>query len=117
MIKGHCFQVTYHDDVTVIHLDSTSLDNVNFQWSDALVEFVEQQRPRRLVVNLELVDRIQSVAIGALIRLDKRMRAYSGQLRLCGMHRDLRQVFKVTKLDGAVFRIFDSCRLARESFA
>ena len=56
------------------------------------------------------------MAIGALRRVDECVRAYSGQIRLSGMPAAVREVLKITKLDGGVFQIFDSCRSARESF-
>jgi anti-sigma B factor antagonist len=116
MAEEDHFRVTYDGEVTVVHVDALPPDNVGCPWANPLVEFVEQHKPTKLVVDFEAVAKFPSVAIGALLRVDKRVRAYSGQLRLAGMRPDVREVFKITRLDGSVFQILDSCRLARESF-
>ena len=116
MTEENRFQVTYHGDVPVIHLETSTPGTVSCEWADPLMEFVEQHKPRRIVVDFETVTRFSAAAIGALIRVEKRVRDYSGRIRLSGMHPDVREVFKITRLDGSVFKILDSYPLARASF-
>ena len=109
-------RVECHGEVTEISLDAPPMDNTIYEWSNALVATVEEIKPKRLVVSFEFVNRLPSAAIGTLLRMHKRIQPYCGQLRLCGMRADVREVFKIMGLDGPVFKIFDSCRSARESF-
>jgi anti-anti-sigma factor len=116
MADENHFQITHDGDVTVIRFETSPPANVALPWADPLVEFVEQQQPKKLLLDFEAVTRFPSATIEALLRVDKRVRAYSGQMRLCGMCREVREVFKITRLDENVFQIFDSCRSARRSF-
>jgi anti-anti-sigma factor len=103
--------------LTVIHADALLLERgVIFEWSDALAEFIEREKPGKLLVSFEQVKRFSSEAIGALIRAHRRVQAYSGQLKLCGLDPVARAMFRTANLDGTVFEIFDSCQQARESF-
>jgi anti-anti-sigma factor len=111
------FQVTRHGDLTVIQLDGLFLDRaVIFEWSDALAEFLEKEKPGKLLMSFEQVKRFSSEAIGVVIRANRRVQAYSGQLKLCGLDPVIRDMFRTANLDGTVFEIFDSCGQARDSF-
>lgn len=83
--------------------------------SDDLVQFVEQQKPTALVLSLKRVARYSSEAIGGLIRLERRVRALGGRVKLC-MNAELRELFKVTRLDGTLFEIYESESDAVASF-
>jgi anti-anti-sigma factor len=116
MAEEEGFRVTDDGDVTVIQLETTPLASAVCPWADPLAEFIDHRQPQKIVVDFQAVTSFPSMAIGALRRVDKRVREYSGQLRLCGMPRAVREVFKITKLDGSVFQIFDTFHSARESF-
>lgn len=64
----------------------------------ALVDACDDQPPR-LVVNLERVAYIDSSGIGTLVEVYRRVKAYDGQLVLCGLSERVRGVFEITKLD------------------
>ena len=109
-------RVECHGEVTEISLDAPPMDDTIYEWSNALVATVEETQPKKLLVNFEFIDRLPSMAIGALLRVHRRIQAYSGQLRLCGMHAKVRELFTLVGLDGTIFKIFDSRRSAIESF-
>jgi len=83
--------------------------------SDDLVQFVQEEKPQAIVLSLKRVSRYSSEAIGGLIRMERRVRASGGRVKLC-MNADLRELFKVTHLDGTLFEIYDSESDAVASF-
>ena len=110
-------QVTQHDDVTVIHPASSINDrSMIIEFQDQLTTYVEQNRPKKLQVNFEYVKFFGSEGLSALIRAQRRVNDYDGQMNLCGMTDELRKVFQICKLDGTVFQIYDSCRDASAAF-
>ena len=66
-----------------------------------------QEKPARLVINLEDVSYIDSSGIGTLVEVFRRVKGYQGQLSLCGLNERVYSVFEITKLDH-FFKIFDS---------
>lgn len=83
--------------------------------ADDLVEYVQKEKPTAIVVSLKRVTRYSSEAIGGLIRMERRVRAQGGRVKLC-MNHELRELFKVTRLDGTLFDIYDSESDAVASF-
>ncbi len=110
------FQVEHHDDVTVVQLKSSYEDGAACPWAAPLEEFISERKPEKVLVDFEHVTRFPSQGIESLLRVDSRVRDYGGQIRLCGMLRAVRDVFKIADLDGRVFRILDSFRSAKKSF-
>jgi anti-sigma B factor antagonist len=83
--------------------------------ADDLVEYVKEAKPGNVVVSLKRVTRYSSEAIGGLIRLERRVRAQGGRVKLC-MNNELRELFRVTRLDGTLFEIYESESEAVASF-
>lgn len=111
MSDASVLQVTQHGDVTVIHPGTSIAERGRIiEFGDELTKFVEENKPQRLQINFEYVKIFVSEGISALIRAQKRVNDYGGKMNLCGMSKDLRQIFKICRLDGPVFDIYDSCR-------
>ena len=89
--------------------------NVINDLADDLIDYVRQEKPANLVVSLKRVTRYSSEAIGGLIRMERRVRAEGGRVKLC-MNNELRELFKVTRLDGTLFEIYSSESDAVASF-
>jgi anti-sigma B factor antagonist len=68
-----------------------------------LVRLVEVDGAERLVLDFSRVEFMSSAALGQLIILDKKLKARGGQLVLCHLRPELREIFVLTKLD----RLFD----------
>lgn len=83
--------------------------------ADDLIEYVAAEKPTQMVLTLKRVTRYSSEAIGGLIRVERRMRAQGGRIKLC-MNQELRELFKVTRLDGTLFEIYESESEAVASF-
>jgi anti-sigma B factor antagonist len=104
-------------DVCVVKfVDKRILDEQNIQTiGEQLFELVETDGKRKLVLNFENVEYLSSAALGKLINLNKKVRAVSGQLRLCCIKPDIYEVFEITKLN-KVFQIHDDEQGAVEAF-
>jgi len=83
----------------------------------AIVAFVEQERPHRLIVDFVNVRRFSSETINALLRARRRLVEYQGEMRLCGMRPEVREVFRLMRLDGTVFDVFEDRTEATRDFA
>lgn len=60
---------------------------------------VERSRCRRLVVDCSGVEMVSSHTLGRLLVLQRRMRKSGGDLVLCGLRDEVRQMLSWTKLD------------------
>jgi anti-sigma B factor antagonist len=101
-------------DVTVVHLIDTRaavmelLDLLDNAIGDGLID--------RLAINFGSIQQVSSAALGKLIKLMNRASSVRGKLKLCGLHPDLRHVFRITRLD-RVFDIHETEAEALASFA
>ena len=64
-----------------------------------LDDLVDKRDQRRLVLDMSKVSQFSSAALGMLISLEDRTAKRKGKLILCGLRPDIRQVFKITKLE------------------
>ena len=96
-------RITVEDvgDVAVVQfVDKKILDEQNIQLiGDDLFKLIDELGRRKLLLNFSNVDFMSSAALGKLIRLDQRMKAVGGKVIMCGISKDIMQVFVLTKLD------------------
>jgi len=78
----------------------------------ALVSACEE-KPKRLVVNLESVSYLDSSGIGTLVEVFRRVNGYGGVLVLCGLNDRVHSVFEITKLD----KFFKICATEAEALS
>ena len=112
------FEVSHQGSVTVLKLISHDLMDhlLSNELQTAVVAFVEQDRPQNLLVDFNDMRRFSSETINALLRARKRLAAYQGEMKLCGMRPEIRDVFRVMRLDGTVFEIYDTVEQALAAF-
>jgi len=103
------------DDVTVVQFTERKiLDELSIkETGEELFELVDVHGKRRLLLNFQHVEFLSSAALGKLITLNKKIRATKGELRLCCIHPDIAEVFRITKLD----KLFDLCETEEEALA
>ena len=100
----------------VILLDQEILDEITInEITESLFAVVADKAPVKLLLNFKTVRYLSSSALGALIRINKRIGETQGEFRLCQIKSSLLDIFKITKLD-KVFEIFDDAQSARGSF-
>jgi anti-sigma B factor antagonist len=94
------------DGVTVVSfVESKIVTEENIQEvGDQLYSLVEDEGHKNLLLNFGNVQYLSSAALGKLINLKKKVASVKGKLKLCCIHPDLLEVFRITRLD-QVFEI------------
>ncbi len=88
-------------DVTVVNLhDSSILDTQQVdELGEELNKLVDERACKKIVIDFSKVKFLSSSALGVLIRMQKKAREIKGRVILCGLKKELLQVFKITSLD------------------
>lgn len=110
-------QVTEEADVTVVRfVDHKILDVVLIEeFGEELFALVERDKRKKILLNLEDVEFLSSAAINKLIFLDRKVKFIQGQLRICGLRPEIREVFTITRLN-TLFKILEDEPEAIASF-
>jgi len=105
------------NDVTVARFtDKKILDESNIQIiGNQLFNLVDEDHRQKIVLDFTNVEYLSSAALGKLITMDKKVKAAGGKLRLCAIRPDIKEVFKITRLD-KLFQIVDNRDKAVEGF-
>jgi anti-anti-sigma regulatory factor len=104
------FTVETSDDTVVAravdqHLQGTTLaELVKLE----LLQIVDEDQGKNLVVNFEGVKLVSSSVISSLLSVKRYVVAANHSMKLCCMADSLRYVFKTLNMDGTVFDIFDT---------
>jgi anti-anti-sigma factor len=94
--------------ITHAQLRSTEFDVVE-ALRDELLQAVADAKTNKVVVDLSAVEQVGSASFRPLLSLRRKLNESSGQLLLCGMQPDVREVFLVTRLidaDGTLAATF-----------
>lgn len=83
-------------------LDEGTIEDIG----NELFKLVQQERRRRLLLNLGNVDRLSTAMIGKFVAAQKKAQAETGQLALCNIDSRIYQVFELLKLTD-VFNIYE----------
>lgn len=112
---GHLlwYESTQVGNVTIIRMIDNRL--AVMELLELLDNAIEDGLTRRLLINFGAIQQVSSAALGKLVKLMGQAEKVRGRLKLCGLHVDLRQVFRITRLDQC-FEIFETEREAMESF-
>ena len=105
------------DGVTVVSFVDTKIvteENIQ-EVGDQLYSLVEDEGHKELLLNFGNVQYLSSAALGKLINLKKKVGAVKGKLKLCCIHPDLLEVFRITRLD-QVFEIYAEEQAALDKF-
>ena len=89
------------DDVTIAtFIDRRILAEENIRiLSELLLELVDKSRAKKMLLDFRNVKYMSSAVLGMLITLNKKVQAAGGQLVLCNIDLNIREVFELTKLD------------------
>ncbi len=105
------------DGVTVVSFVDTKIvteENIQ-EVGDQLYSLVEDDGFKQILLNFGNVQYLSSAALGKLINLKKKVGAVKGKLKLCCIHPDLLEVFRITRLD-QVFEIYPEEQTALDKF-
>jgi anti-anti-sigma factor len=92
-------------------LDESTINDI----SDSLFSVLEEQHTEHMIVSFVRVKHLSSMALGMLIRLNKKVEEGGGMLKLCDIKPSLYEIFRITKLD-KLLSIYDNCEQALTSF-
>jgi len=100
----------------VVFQQSQILDAMTIErMSGSLKELLDSQEGGNFVLDFSKVTYMSSSALGMLIGLQRRAAQKGAQLRLSGIHDDIMEVFRITKLD-TVFDIYKKASAAIEAY-
>jgi anti-sigma B factor antagonist len=85
------------------------------QLGEELQRLIEKDGTRDLLLDFSNVEFLSSAALNKLIILDKKVKLKSGQLKLCGMTPEIREVFVITRLN-QLFDIVETRDKALDGF-
>jgi anti-anti-sigma factor len=83
---------------------------------DQVVEFVKKNTPKRVVIDFGAVRFMSSMMLRSLIRIRDWVIGNNGQLRLAAISPPIREVFRITQLEGRLFLIHDTVDEAFDAF-
>ncbi|MFN3192964.1 MAG: STAS domain-containing protein [Aureliella sp.] len=96
--------VVINDVATVRFNDSRIVDNANIEeLGGELVSIVKEDKIKHILLIFEGVDFLSSAALNKFIHLDKAVKQAGGNLRLCSLKQEIKEIFVMTRLD----RVFD----------
>jgi anti-sigma B factor antagonist len=120
----HRLNVTDHKDKEknidikiVSFIENKILDEANIEEIGQGLTFLAESRDRpKLLLDFQNVDHLSSAALGMLIKVNQKVKARSGELRLTGIKREIYEVFVITKLNN-LFKIMPDRKAALDSFS
>jgi anti-sigma B factor antagonist len=103
--------------VTLVNfVDRKILDAANIQeLGEELFNLVEHDGHKNVLLDFSNVEFLSSAALNKLIILDKKVKSKSGQLKLCNLMPEIREVFVITRLN-QLFEIEDTKDSALATF-
>lgn len=102
--------------LTVCLTDARILDEVKLdEVGNDLMEMLNKTSEERVILDFRAVQFMSSSMLGKLVQLHKKCKEFKVQLKLCSIASDIREVFKITKLD-KLFDIEKDEEAARKAF-
>jgi len=94
---------------------SGSLDASNLAAFKKTTQSVVSEKFFKLILDCSKLEFVDSMGLGVMISLLRRVRGEKGDLKVTGLSKDVRQVFEITRLH-RLFEIFPDVEAARKSF-
>jgi anti-anti-sigma factor len=102
--------------LTVLFTDSRLLDESKLeQLGGDLIAQLNDTTEERVILDFRSVQFMSSSMLGKLVQVQKKCKEFKVHLKLCAITPDIKQVFKITKLD-KLFEIEDDEASARKAF-
>jgi anti-sigma B factor antagonist len=102
--------------LTVVFDDARILDEVKLEEvGKELLEMLNKTTEERVILDFRNVKFMSSSMLGKLVQVHKKCGEFKVKMKLCSIDPEIRQVFKITKLD-KLFDIQADEATARQSF-
>lgn len=107
MSEAPIVKYSKHGRITVGSISTADvLDAVNVtEFGAAVMDYVRTHPKLNLLLDFHKVQYLSSAVLTELLRINKEVESRDGQLRLCSLNDNVRQVFEITNLD-QVFTIY-----------
>jgi anti-sigma B factor antagonist len=107
---------TIHDGkIAIIEVrGSLTGDEDTEQFREEVADFLEQGN-KSLIINLERVNYMNSLGLGALISAHASVKKVNGEIKLVGVSKNIQNLFTITRLI-TIFDVQESVNEAVESF-
>ena len=108
-------EVSEVGDVTVVHFrEQRIIEDLAIQETGReLLQLVEEEGRKKLLLNFASVGFMSSAALGKLITLNKKAKAQGGVVKMCNIRPEIYEVFAITRLD----RLFEIKKDEAEALA
>ncbi len=113
----HQLLIEQYKDVTVVSFQNLAvLDSANIDaLGRNLLELVEKQDHRKLILEFSAVRFMSSQALGVLLQLKKALDPLGGKVLIAGIRPELHKVFKITNLH-KLFTFHETMEKALQDF-
>jgi len=100
-------EITSKKNAAVVAFNTASISNVEevAAASKQIKEFIEEKRPKEVVVDFEGVKFFSSQVLGLLLDIRAKLKTYDGEVVISAINPQLYRVFKITHLD-KIFKFF-----------
>lgn len=122
MLDSTVFTVEHDTGVSVIRFSDEASKVGLEDIGESLRDWVDLERPRRLVVDLDHRPTFGKVAffsgmfLQVLIHMWRSVSSYGGQMRLCQLDERVLEALECSVLKGTIFEVHDSVASATSSF-
>jgi len=116
MDEKKSIEITTQSQASVISFQSASIsdaDEIN-AISNKISDFIEENKPPKLIFDFESVKFFSSQVLGMLINTRTKLSKYNGEVIIIAINPQLHRVFKITNLD-KIFRFFPDVKSAIEA--
>ncbi len=107
-----------HDHILIVRILTDSLFDplVVFDFDRELQEAVQTRQPKQMLVDFANVQRTATGIINSLLLAKKALIAIGGDIAFFNVSENIRHTYRVLRLEGTMFLIFDEERDALEHF-
>ena len=115
MNKKDGVELSITGDVAIVTFHAVSISNYNdiAAASKQISEFVETNKPNRIVVDFEQVKFFSSEVLGVILNIRSKLQEDNGEVVISGIDPQLYRIFRITNLD-KIFRFFPDKQQALE---
>lgn len=109
-------EITTHSQASVVSFQSASIsdaEEIN-TISNKISDFIEKNKPQKLIFDFKQVKFFSSQILGMLLNIRNRLSVYNGEVIIIAINPQLHRVFKITNLD-KIFRFFPNVKSAIET--
>lgn len=96
----HPMEVVRRDGAVIVRFADTPLDLSNCDSIfGEILRIANREHPMLLIMNLQRLTYLHSIAIGRLLDLQKQIKAYGGEMKLCSLAEQAHETLSITRVD------------------